>query len=86
MGIQEKSHTNYMAGPLLYSMAAEKKQNEKIAKIEVIQLDIENIKEAIVNQRVEFKEYVKEQKVEQKENQKAILNAIKDVKEKVEKK
>lgn len=36
-----------VGGPLLYSMAAEKKQNEKIAEIEIVKKDIEHIKEQV---------------------------------------
>jgi len=44
-----------VGGPLLYSMAAEKKQNDKIAEIPVIQKDIEHIKGNIktINSAVE---------------------------------
>jgi len=79
-----------VGGPLLYSMAAEKKQNDKLATIEVIKLDIIHIKKAIEHQKVDFKEYTQEQKVlqkevkqEQKEAKKDILDAIKDLEEKV---
>lgn len=61
-------------------IATENKQNKDIAKIEVIQNDITHIKMAQEEMKVEFKDYVKEQKKESKESQKVILKAIEDLK------